>query len=161
MKLDRKTRWSLIIIIAVLAVVMATFIYLNSHGLGIGGVSDFTQNLQNANEIALIMDTRGSPSKDADYNIMVCGIGLSGSRGLVGKDITIYGIEDAGCIISYPNATHDDSATIEKCENDIKNKLQIYIQYGEDDKTVFTANKMNLFVSENFNSTCAIDLTYS
>ncbi len=154
MDLSRKTRWAIIIIIAILAVIIAYYIYSsNSSEMGV-----FLNNLKQAKEVALVMDTRGSPSLEVNHKIMTCGIGISGGNVLVGKDTTIYGLEEGGCVISYPDDTHNANATIEKCENEIKQKLQIYIRPGNIDKTTFEPNKMYLDISESFNDTCNLQI---
>ena len=155
MELSRRTRWTIIIIIAVLAIIITAYIYL-SESNNKKNMSIFLNNLKQVNEVALIMDTRGSDSLELNHNIMTCGIGIAQGNALAGKDTTIYGIEDSGCVISYPNDTHDANATIEKCENEIKQKMQIYIKPGNEDKTIFEEYKMIIYLTADYNETCSL-----
>ncbi|MFA5382862.1 MAG: hypothetical protein WC356_06855 [Candidatus Micrarchaeia archaeon] len=153
MELDRKTKWIIIILIAVLAIAITYYIDSNSYEKK---MNNYFDNLKESTEVALIMDTRNSNSLEVNHKIMTCGIGIASGNVLVGKEITIYGIDNTKCIISYQNNTHDINATIEKCEDEMKNKIQIYIRSGSADKTIFEPNKMYLDISESFNGTCAL-----
>ncbi len=153
MDMGKRTRWAIIIVLAIVAIIIAGHIYTSNNS---GSTELFLNTLKNSDEVALIMDTRGSESLEVNHKIMTCGIGIAQGNGLVGKQTTIYGIEDNGCVISYPNDTHDANATIDKCENEIQNKLQIHIQPGTEDKTIFEKNKMSIYISETYTGSCAL-----
>ncbi|MCC7552336.1 hypothetical protein KO317_01560 [Candidatus Micrarchaeota archaeon] len=155
MKLERRTRWAIIIVLAILALIIAIYIYSSNSSNNIDG---FLSNLKESKEVALIMDTRESNSLELNHKIMTCGIGIAQGNGLVGKQTTIYGIEDTICYISYPNDTHNANATIQECENEIKNKIQIHIQSGKEDKTIFEANKMKIYISETYEGSCMLQI---
>lgn len=153
MDIDRRTRWAIIILLAILAIIITIYIYTSNNE---ANLSIFLNNLKNEKEVALIMDTRGSESLEINHKIMTCGIGISSGNALVGKETTIYGINNSMCIISYPNNTHDANATIQKCENEYKNKIQIHIQPGEEDSTIFEKDKMKIYISENYTGGCSL-----
>jgi len=112
-------------------------------------------NLMSADNIAVVMDHRGAPDTRTKYNIDMCGIGVSGSPALADKPKYIYGIEKDRCIISYPDNRHDSNASVDRCDREINEFVNIIIRPGSP-RTVFEERSMIIYVDNETNMSCRL-----
>jgi hypothetical protein len=115
-------------------------------------LSDFKNELNNSNSIAIVMDTRNSPSPGV---VMQCGADIAGRLGETGfydrlnNQTFVY--EGDQC--SYGNAT----ASISECESLISNSTVFRIQYySAKNSTSFYKSEAVTEGDNDFLSDCSI-----
>ncbi len=115
----------------------------------------FTEGLQNANKVFIVMDIRGVASEKQKGNIMQCGTDFAGSSGLVEKELVIYAIEGNSCM--NLNSTN---LKVNDCLADAISNFAIIINGGS--KTTFMKNRAIVGIGEEYEfGECKVNAKYS
>ncbi len=157
MRISEKTQWAIIVVVLLLGLSLfgyELYQYYQKQNMNAQMQRYFT-NLMSARSVAIVMDLRNAPDSRTRYNINMCGIGVAGSPALASKPKYIYGIDNDRCIISYPNNTHESNASVERCEREINEFVNIIIKYGKP-HTEFTDNSMIIYIDRNTNASCRL-----
>jgi hypothetical protein len=130
----------------------AAFIYLYSMGEQTVSLSDFKKQLNNSKSIAIVMDTRNSPSKGA---VMQCGINTAGRLGAIGLYESLrnqtFVYEGEQCTYATANSS------IKECESFISDSTVFYIRYNPSkNSTLFYKSKALIEGDEDFLLDCPI-----
>lgn len=84
----------------------------------------FADELANSSHLYIVQDLRAASTPDIRKNIQQCGIDFAASRGLVGKNITIYALEANEC------TTLQGIVAAGTCIESIRDNMAIYIKAG-------------------------------
>ncbi len=83
--------------------------------------------------VYIVMDARNVSDNYTKRNIFQCGVDFAGSSGLVGREVYIVAMEDAGCVLASPSRAINRTATNSECIKMLNSGgIAVYSHAGND-----------------------------
>ena len=112
----------------------------------------FATILADSSNVYIVMDVRGVDEQVRRKNILQCGVDFAGSPGLVGKNLTIFSLDDdQGCI------GMDRNHPFEYCFSQMENGIALYVEEGN--VTKFYTNALKVGMGESYEvGACSVNV---
>jgi len=140
-----ESRTMLLVVLAIIIVGAAILLVFNARATQAAGPAPefnkgnkinketFLELLANSEPVYVVMDARNVSDEYTKRNIFQCGVDFAGSSGLVGKNVSIIGMDDKGCVVGSLSSALNKTTTNEECIKMLNsNGIALYSHAGND-----------------------------
>jgi len=115
-----------LLLLLFLLVAVALYLYYGREQML--SLSDFKRELNSSNAIAVVMDTRGSPSTSP---VLQCGVYITGALEMIGRSPKKFAYDGELCSYSESGASSAVlNASVKECESMLAGSTVFYIRYN-------------------------------